>query len=170
MSLRRRDTRPMVRALAWALCLAPAAAQAFDLNGVPLGAGEADARRIMPSAYCKPLEWKSRAADTRCDDARIVFAGVPARATAYLRAGVIEGFDVRFDVEQRDHVMGYLKSNWGAPASEAKEAVGRREQPVFRARWKKGGEQALLSVPEDRQRATLRLWRGDFDAEIYRVR
>ena len=170
MSLRRPGARPMIRALWLALCLAPAAALAFDLNGVALGAGEADARRVMPSAYCKPLEWKSRAADTRCDDARIVFAGVPSRATAYLKGGVIEAFDLRFDVERREHVMSQLKSQWGMPASEGTESVGRREQPVFKARWKKGGEQALLSVPEDRKRATLRIWRGDFDEEIYRVR
>ncbi|TAK39553.1 MAG: hypothetical protein EPO29_10895, partial [Betaproteobacteria bacterium] len=68
----------MIRLLCSALLAAPAAVWAFDLNGVALGAREADVKQAFLSAYCKPLDWKSRAADRRCDDARIAFGGISA--------------------------------------------------------------------------------------------
>ncbi|TAK46252.1 MAG: hypothetical protein EPO27_08355, partial [Betaproteobacteria bacterium] len=68
----------MIRLLCMILLIAPGAARAFDVNGVALGAREADVKQAFLSAYCKPLDWKSRAADRRCDDARIAFGGISA--------------------------------------------------------------------------------------------
>jgi hypothetical protein len=169
----RRVGRAMLRALGVALALAPLTAAAFDVNGVALGAREDDIRRAMPSAHCQPLEWKSRAAERRCDDARIVFAGVAAHVTLYLKGDAVQAFDLRFAIGRREAVMAWLRSAWGAPALERVETVDRRghgEHRIYRARWKQGRDQALLTAPLDRKRATLSAWRGDFEAEIYRVR
>jgi hypothetical protein len=155
------------------LGLLPAMAQAFDVNGVALGGSEADVKRAYPSAFCKPLEWKSAAADRRCDDARISFGGVRARATFYLKADAIQAFDLRFDSSARDKVAAQLKSRWGAPLSEITESFSRRERNdrrIYKARWAKGKDQAVLTVPLDQKRATLSASRGTFDEEIYRVR
>jgi hypothetical protein len=153
--------------------LAPAVGLAFDVNGAALGGREADVKKAYPSAFCKPLDWKSTAADRRCDDARISFGGVPARVTFYLKADAIQAFDLRFDSTERDKVTAQLKSRWGAPLSETTETFGRRERndrKIYKARWAKGKDQALLTVPLDRKRATLSASRGNFDEEIYRVR
>ena len=155
------------------LLLAPGAAFAFDVNGVALGGREADVKQAYPSAFCKPLEWKSSAAERRCDDAKISFGGVTARVTFYLKADAIQAFDLRFDAIGRDKVMAQLKSRWGAPLSETTETFGRRERnerKIYKVRWTRGKDQALLNVPLDRKRATLSASRGNFDEEIYRVR
>jgi len=155
------------------LGLLPAMAQAFELDGVALGGREADIKKAYPSAFCRPLDWKSQAADRRCDDARITFGGVPARATFYLKADAIQAFDLRFDSTGRDKVTARLKSRWGAPLSEITESLSRRERSdrkVYKARWAKGRDQAVLTVPLERKRATLSASRGNFDEEIYRVR
>lgn len=163
----------MIRLLCMVLLIAPAAARAFDVNGVALGAHEAEVRKAFPSAFCKALEWASRAADRRCDDARISFAGVSARLTFYLKADAVQAFDLRFDSSQRDTVAAQLKSRWGAPASEATESFSRRdgsERRIYKLRWVKGRDQALLTAPLEHTRATLSAARGNFDEEIYRVR
>ena len=54
---------------------------AYDMKGVELGATESDVKRMLPSAHCKALEWKSKAADRRCDDSRVLFGGATAPAT-----------------------------------------------------------------------------------------
>ena len=68
---------------------------AYDVNGVGLGAREIDVKKAFPSVHCKALEWKSDAADRRCDDARISFGGVECKLTVYLKSGVIQAFDLR---------------------------------------------------------------------------
>lgn len=153
--------------------LAPTVLQAFELNGIALGGREAEVKKAYPSAFCKPLEWKSAAADRRCDDAKISFGGVPARVTFYLKADAIQAFDLRFDSSGRDRVTALLKSRWGAPISEITESFSRRERNerrIYKVRWAQGKDQALLSVPLNRRRATLSASRGNFDEEIYRVR
>ena len=163
----------MRRLLFLLLAMAPAAAAAFDINGVALGAREVDVKKVFPSAYCKPLEWASRAAERRCDDARISFGGVPGRVTFYLKSDAIQAFDLRFDSGDRERVATQLKSRWGAPASEATETFSRREgkdHRIYKLRWVKGQDQALLTAPLDHKRATLSAARGNFDEEIYRVR
>jgi cytochrome d ubiquinol oxidase subunit I len=46
-----------------ALLALPFAAGAYEINGVKLGGSELDVRKAFPTAHCKPLEWKSNAAD-----------------------------------------------------------------------------------------------------------
>lgn len=157
------------------LCLGAAsfAAQAFEVNGIALGGSEADIRGILPSAYCRPLEWASRAADRRCDDARVSLGGTRTRVTSYLKAGVIVAIEVRFDASQQEAMLAYAKSRWGAPASERTESLarpGRADREFFKVKWIRGQQQAVMTVPQDRKGALLRAWRGNFDEEIYRVR
>ena len=59
----------MKRLLFVALLSLSTAAAAYDVNGVRLGGREVDVKKAFPTAHCKPLEWKSNAADRRCDDA-----------------------------------------------------------------------------------------------------
>jgi|SRR5579859_21170 len=139
---------------------------AYDINDVPLGATEKDLKRHFPQANCRPLEWPSRAADRRCDDSRVTFAGVDASVTFYLRRNAVEGFDVRFDHRDLEPVLKYLRARYGAPALEGRGPV--------RARWedkrKDGAERAVLSSEKGRRRASLLVSRGTFEDEIYKVR
>jgi len=156
-----------------ALLAAAPAALAFDANGVALGGREGEIKKAFPSAHCKPLEWKTDAADRRCDDGRIAFGGVPAKITFYLKAGAIQAFDVRFDTADHEKVAAHLKGRWGAPLAEATETIGRRdggERKVYKLRWEKGRDYAVLSAQLERKRATLEVWRGAFADEVYRVR
>jgi hypothetical protein len=162
-----------------ALVLAgPAAAAAYDLNGVSLGGDEQQVKKAFPSAYCKPLEWVSKAADRRCDDGKISVAGLSARVTVYLKTGSIQGIAVRFDSKDRDRIVGHLKSRWGPPAAEKTETIARKakdgkdkeDRKVFKVNWEKGDERALLTAQSDRKRAQLDVWRGNFYDEIYKVR
>lgn len=163
-----------MRRLAAALLLALAwPALAFDANGVAIGAREADVMKAFPGARCKPLEWKTEAADRRCDDAKIALGGVRAKITFYLKADSIEAFDLRFDVRDRDRVAAHLKARWGKPLSEATETIrrtDREDREVYKVRWQKGGAQAVLTAQLDKKRATLEAWRGNFADEVYRVR
>ena len=152
----------------------PAAAGAgYEANGVALGASEREVRSAFPSAYCKPLEWESRAADRRCDDARVSFGGVEGRITFYLRKDAVQAFDLRFDTRDVKRLMDVLRKTYGAPAAETKDAFERRGkdgQEIFRARWEEGKDRAVLVAPMEKKRAQLSVSRGNFDEEIYRVR
>jgi hypothetical protein len=152
----------------------PAAAGAgYEANGVALGASEREVRSAFPSAYCKPLEWESRAADRRCDDARVSFGGVEGRITFYLRKDAVQAFDLRFDTRDVKRLMDVLRKTYGAPAAETKDAFERRGkdgQEIFRARWEQGKDRAVLVAPMEKKRAQLSVSRGNFDEEIYRVR
>jgi hypothetical protein len=153
-----------------------AAAQAFaayDANGVALGASETDIKKRFPSAHCKALEWQSRAADRRCDDAKISFGGVSARITFYLRKDAVQGFDVRFETKQLEPVMKQLRQRYGAPVSEVKDPIGAGDKPVkelYKVLWEAGKDRAVLTAQLDKPRASLLVSRGDFEDEIYRVR
>ncbi|MGQ0510759.1 MAG: hypothetical protein ACT4P9_09110 [Betaproteobacteria bacterium] len=157
-----------------ALALAVALpAQAFDANGMKLGGSEADVRKVFPNAYCKALEWKSDAADRRCDDARAMYAAARARLTVYLKAGEVQAFDLRFDARDLETLKQHLRSAYGKPLSEATEVIPRGdkgERRVFKMRWEKGAERAVLTAPENSKRVGLEAWRGNFDTEIYRVK
>lgn len=151
----------------------PIAALAYDINGVGLGARELDVRTTFPSAHCKALEWRTDAADRRCDDARIPLGGVQARVTFYLKAGVIQAFDLRFDTRDLERVKSQLRSRWGAPLSEVTETIvrgSRDERKVFKMRWEKGAEHAVLTAQLERKRASLEAARGNFFDEVYRVK
>src|SRR6266850_1845361 len=107
-----------------AFFVAPSAAAAYDANGVALGASENDIKKRFPSAYCKALEWASRAADRRCDDAKISFSGAEGRITFYLRKNAVQAFDVRFDTKDLERVLVQLRSRYGKPVSEVKDSIG----------------------------------------------
>lgn len=152
---------------------APAWAAGYDANGVALGDREAKIKEQFPSANCQPLQWKSRAADRRCDDGKIAFGGAEARITFYLRRDAVEGFDVRFDRKDLERVTEYLKGRYGAPLAEGNEKIfrkGKELRELYKARWEKGAERAVLVAQLDKKRSQLTVSRGDFGEEIYRVR
>ena len=146
---------------------------AYDINGVKLGGREVEVKKAFPSVHCKALEWKSDAADRRCDDARISLGGVQARITVFLKADSIQAYDLRFDVKELERVKAHLKARWGAPLAEATEVIARRDKEdrkVFKMRWEKGADRALLVAQLEKKNATLEVSRGNFPQEIYRVR
>jgi hypothetical protein len=156
-----------------ALCLATTPVLAYDINGVALGGKEAEVQKAFPSARCKPLEWKSDAADRRCDDARISLGGVEARITVFFKGGAIQAMDLRFNSKDLERVKDTLRARWGAPRAEATEtfaAKDRKDRSVYKMRWEKGADRAVLSAQMDKKRATLEVSRGKFPDEIYRVR
>jgi hypothetical protein len=154
--------------------LVPAlAAAAFDANGVKLGDNELAVKKVFPGVHCKPLEWKSDAADRRCDDAKVSFGGVEARVTVYLKSDSVRGFDVRFDSGQMDTVTEYLKRRYGKPLSEARDKIvrkGKEEREIFKVLWEQGSDKAMLSSLSTGKRASLMVSRGNFEDEIYRVK
>ena len=159
--------------IALILLAAALPAWGYDANGVALGAPEAEVRKAFPSAHCRELEWKSTAADRRCDDAKVVFGGVPAKITLYLKAGGVQAFDLRFDEADLVRVTDYLKRRYGKPMTEQREKIERGSAPpreITKVRWEKGEERALLTAQAKRKRVDLNVWRGNFDEEIYRLR
>jgi hypothetical protein len=156
-----------------ALLALPFAAGAYEINGVKLGGSELDVRKAFPTAHCKPLEWKSNAADRRCDDAQISVDGVKVRFTSYTKNDVIQAFDLRFEVKELERVKASLKSRWGAPLAEATEVFAQKDKPdrkVFKMRWEKGADRAILSAQLDKRQVAVEVSRGNFPEEIYRVR
>ena len=166
-------TRLPAAALAALLAL-PFTAFGYDINGVALGGREADVQKAFPSARCKPLEWKSDAADRRCDDARISLGGAAAHITVFLKGGAIQAMDLRFNGKDLERVKDTLRARWGAPRAETTETFASRDnkkdRSVTRMRWEKGADRAVLTAPLDKKRATLEISRGSFPEEIYRVR
>ena len=163
------------------LLAANPALAAYDANGVVLGGSEEDVKRKFPSVRCQPLEWKSKAADRRCDDARIAFAGgVQARITFYLSRNAIQAFDVRFDTREIERVAGFLKKQYGAPFAETRDTLERRDKSdkdkdkkprvIYKVRWETGKDRAVLFSEMEKSRSSLLVSRGDFEEEIYRVR
>ena len=163
-----------MRALALFILLGAALpAAGYDANGVALGDREAQLKQQFPSAYCQPLQWKSRAADRRCDDGKISFGGIEARITFYLRKDAVEAFDVRFNTSGLERVTGLLKSRYGAPLADAREKIyrkGKELREIYKARWEKGAERAVLTSQLGKKRSQLTVSRGSFEDEIYRVR
>ena len=156
-----------------ALLALPLPALAYDVNGVKLGGHEIEVKKAYPSVRCKPLEWKSDAADRRCDDSKISLGGVEARITVFLKADAIQAMDLRFDTKDLDRVKEALRSRWGAPLAEATETISKKDKPdrkVFKMRWEKGADRAILTAQLEKKRASLEVSRGNFPVEIYRVR
>ena len=144
----------------------------FDAGGVGLGASEADILRRYPSARCRPLEWKSDAAQRRCDDSKAEIAGVQARVTFFLKGDAVQAFDVRFDAQHLERVAAFLKERFGKPVSEAREKIeSRREsRELYKLRWQQGRDRAVLTSQIKRRRVDLNVWRDNFDTEIYRIK
>jgi hypothetical protein len=154
-----------------ALMALPGAAAAFDANGVPLGGNELAVKKAFPSARCAALEWKSKAAERRCDDSKALIGGVPGRITFYLKRDRVEAFDMRFDNKDAERLAAFLKKRYGAPTEERRAKLeDQRRGEVYKVEWKKGEERAVLTSLSGKSRATLTVWRGDFEDEIYRVR
>ena len=153
--------------LAWHAC----AWAAYDANDVALGATEKALLERFPVAHCKPLEWKSKAAERRCDDSKVLIGGVPGRITFYLRRDRVEAFDMRFDTKDAERLAAFLKKRYGAPTEERRSKLeDQRKGELYKVEWKKGEERAVLTSLSAKSRATLTVWRGDFEDEIYRVR
>ena len=155
------------------LCLAAFPAFGYDLIGIRLGGKEIEVKKAMRSAHCKPLEWKSDAADRRCDDARVSVGGVETRITVFLKADAVQAYDLRFDVKELDRLRKYLRSRWGEPLAEATEVIAKRDKAdrkVFKMRWEKGPDRALLVAQMEKKRASLEVSHGTFPEEVYRVR
>ncbi len=145
----------------------------YEINGINLGGKELDVKKAFPSAHCKALEWKSNAADRRCDDGMISLGGVEAKITVFLKADVIQAYDLRFDMKDLDRVTAHLKARWGAPLAESTDVIGQKGKPdrkVYKARWEKGAERAVLAAQLEQKRATIEVSRGNFPEEIYRVK
>jgi hypothetical protein len=163
---------PFILALA-----ASAAAAAYDANDVTLGATERHIKQRFPNAHCRALEWPSRAAERRCDDSRIRFGGVDASITFYLKRDSVEAFDVRFERREIGPVLKYLETRYGerlearastAPPAKA-ESAAKGEAPVT-VEWQSKDERARLRSEPGRRRASLFVWRGAFEEEIYKIR
>ena len=144
---------------------------AYDANEIVLGATEKAVVAKYPSAHCKALEWTSLAADRRCDDAKILFGGVQARITFYLKQDRVQAFVVRYESRDTERLVQFLKPRYGKPTTEIREkADTRRGGDLVKLEWKNGEEQALLVSQSEQRRASLTVWRGNFEEEIYRVR
>ena len=166
-------TIPARTLLALAAPAAAPLAHAFDAGGVALGGNELDVKQHYPSAYCKPLEWKTDAADRRCDDPQISFGGVAARITFYLKKNAVQAFFVRFDMKDLQALAAHLKAKYGKPLGEKTEVISERGKPdrrIYKARWEKGKGVAVLTGQLDKSQGTLEVWRGDFENQLYRVR
>lgn len=152
--------------------LLAAPAWSFDANGVALGASEEKVLERFPKARCKPMEWKTDAADRRCDDAPAQVGGSQARVSFFLKANAVQAIDVRFEARDLERVAAYLKAHYGAPDAEGRETIERRgsRREVYRLRWRRGADRAVLSAPAGQRRVDLNVWRGNFDTEVYRIR
>jgi len=158
--------------LAFILCLS-LPAFGYGINGVNLGGRELDVKKAFPSVHCKALEWKSDAADRRCDDAQISLGGVEARITVFLKGDVIRAYDLRFDMKELERVTAHLKSRWGVPLAEATEVIsrkGKEDRKVFKVRWEKGADRAMLVAQLEQKRGAVEVSRGTFPEEIYRIK
>ena len=163
----------MKKFLLASLCVLAFPALAYDVNGIKLGGREVDVRKAMPSANCKALEWKSDAADRRCDDSRVSVGGVETRVTVFLKADAVQAYDLRFDVKELERLKAHLKARWGEPLAEATDVIarqGKEDRKVFKMRWEKGADRAILAAQLEKKRASLEVSRGGFPAEIYRVK
>ena len=158
-----------------AALLSLSAHAAYDVKELKLGATEAEVKRALPSAHCKALEWTSKAADRRCDDSRVSFGGVEVRVTFYLKKDALEAFDVRFDTKELERLVGFLKTRYGKPVSESRDAYGatgkdkKAKREVYKVLWEKDGERAALTAQIEKRTASMLVSRGAFDEEIYRV-
>jgi hypothetical protein len=160
----------MMRPWALLLLIASAAHAAYDANGIALGASEKAVTTQFPSAFCKPLQWTSQAADRRCDDSKIVLGGVMSRVTFYLKEDRVQAFDVRFESRDTERLVSFLKRRYGEPTTETRDKDTKRAGDLTKLLWENGGERAVLVSQSDKRRASLTVSRGAFEEEIYRVR
>jgi hypothetical protein len=158
--------------LVWVGVAVPAQSANFDANGVTLGASEQEIKKAFPSALCKPLEWTSTAAERRCDDAKIVIGGIPARITLYLKKDVVQAIDLRFETKDAERMAAFLKKRYGAPMAETRDTIVDKDtkREVYKVRWERGKDYAVLTSLSTARRGEVTIARGNFEEEIYRVR
>jgi hypothetical protein len=160
--------------LGLAILFAGSASAGYDANGVALGASEKALLQQFPSAHCQALQWASRAADRRCDDAKAVIGGVMSRITFYLKQDRVQAFDVRVEGKDADQLAAFLKKRYGAPSGETRDKFDKGDKrgtgELYKVHWEKGGERAVLTSQSEKRRALFTVSRGDFEEEIYRVR
>jgi len=160
--------------LSFALACLAGAAAAYDANGVALGATENAVRKQFPTAHCQPLQWTSRAADRRCDDAKVVIGGVESRITFFLKQDQVQAFDVRFQPKDAERLATFLKKRYGTPSGETRDKLETGDKrgagELYKIAWQKGPERAVLTAQTEKRRAFFTVSRGDFEEEIYRVR
>lgn len=158
--------------IALILLLAAAPAWAFDANGVALGASEAAVLKAFPEARCKPMEWKTDAADRRCDAAPVKFGGAEARISFYLNQDAVQAFDLRFEEHELERVAQFLRAHYGAPQTQGRQKIERfgKTRELYKMRWREGADQAALTSQIGHQRVDLNVWRGDFDTAVYRIK
>jgi hypothetical protein len=166
--------KPLLVLVALCLLSGPALAQKpYAANGVALGGTEAEVKKRFPAAHCKALEWKTEAADRRCDDAKAIIGGVETKVTFYLKANAIQAFDVRLDTKDLDKFVVELKGAFGAPKSESRDVLarsGKEDREVYKVLWEAGKDRAVLTALKDKKRVQLEVSRGSFADEVYRVR
>ena len=143
---------------------------AYDANGVELGDSERAVKRAFPTAYCKPLEWSTPAADRRCDDVKASFGGAPARITFYLRKDAVQGFDARFETREAAKVAAFLKKRYGKPVAETREPSAKDGKEIYKVLWEGGKDRATLFSQADKRRSQVTVSRGNFEEEVYKVR
>jgi len=93
--------------------------------------------------------------------------------TFYLRKDAVEAFDVRFDTVNLDKFVAFLKTRYGAPTAESRDSIERKGKPareIHKVSWERAGERAVLVAQMEKRRASMLVYRGDFEEEIYRVR
>lgn len=171
ISMRLPSSIGFVLALSFIPCAGHAAG--FDVNGVALGGAESDVVKAFPSARCKPLEWKSDAAERRCDDGKIVVAGAVAKITVYLKRDAIQAYDLRFDVQDLERLATHFKGRWGKPSAETRDKIYKESKEireVYKLAWQQGKDRAVLTSLSTGKRASLSVARGNFEEEIYRVK
>lgn len=163
---------PIRTIVALALALTASVCGAYDANGVVLGASEKAVLERFPTAFCKPLQWSSAAADRRCDDTKVVIGGVQSRITFYLKADRVQAFDVRFESKDSERLAAFLKERYGAPSDETRATLEDRPRggELYKVQWQKGEERAVLTSQSAKRRAFFTVSRGDFEEQIYRVR
>lgn len=154
------------------LLLGSGTASAFDANGVALGTGEDQVLTDYPGARCKPIGWKTEAADRRCDAAPVKFGGAEARITFYLKKDTVQAFDLRFEARDLERVAQFLRTRYGAPQSQGRQTIERlgKTRQLYKMHWKEGADQATLTSQIGQRRVDLNVWRGDFDSEITRIK
>ena len=135
------------------LCLAAFPALAYDVNSLRLGGREIDVKKAHPSAYCKALEWKSDAADRRCDDAQASLGGVQVKITVFLKADVIQAIDLRFAIADLERVKAVLRDRWGKPLAEVTDNRAQAQGPAGLQEAGGKGRRAILTAQLEQKRA-----------------
>jgi hypothetical protein len=98
---------------------------------------------------------------------------VKTRITVYLKADVIQAFDLRCEMKELERMKKALQGRWGAPLAEVTETFAKKDKPdrkVYKVRWEKGADLAILTAQLDKKGVSVEVSRGNFPHEIYRIK